>query len=188
MSTGIIIAIIIIVLLLLVIVAFAAMYNGLIKSRNFVDNAWSQIEVQLKRRYDLIPNLVETVKGYASHEKGTLENVIAARNATMNAKTPHEAAEASNMLTSTLKSLFAVAEAYPDLKANTNFQDLQKQLKDTEDKIAYARQFYNDTVTKYNNSIQTIPRNIVAKMFGFEPKELFDAGPEEVREAPKVQF
>lgn len=188
MATGTIIAIIVIVLLLLVIVAIAAMYNGLVKSRNFVENAWSQIDVQLKRRYDLIPNLVETVKGYANHEKDTLEKVIAARSAMTSANTPHEKAEASNMLTSTLKSLFAVAEGYPDLKANTNFQDLQKQLKDTEDKIAYARQFYNDTVTKYNNSIQTVPRNIIAKLFGFEKKELFDAGPEEVREAPKVQF
>lgn len=185
---GTIIAIVVVILLLAVIVAFVAMYNGLVKSRNFVDNAWSQIDVQLKRRYDLIPNLVETVKGYASHEKETLERVIAARNATMNAKSPHEMAEASNMLSSTLKSLFAVAEAYPDLKANTNFQDLQKQLKDTEDKIAYARQFYNDTVTKYNNDIQTIPRNIIAKIGGFEKRELFDAGPDEVREAPKVQF
>lgn len=188
MATGTIIAIVLIVLLLIILAAVAVMYNGLIKNRNFVDNAWSQIEVQLKRRYDLIPNLVETVKGYAGHEKETLERVIAARSATMNATTPHEMAEASNILTSTLKSLFAVAEAYPDLKANTNFQDLQKQLKDTEDKIAYARQFYNDTVTKYNNSIQTIPRNIVAKIGGFEKRELFDAGPEEVREAPKVQF
>ncbi|MDV0445362.1 Protein LemA [Methanimicrococcus sp. At1] len=188
METGTIIAIVVIVLILIILAVLAAMYNGLVKSRNFVDNAWSQIDVQLKRRYDLIPNLVETVKGYASHEKETLENVIAARNATMNATSPHAKAEASNMLTSTLKSLFAVAENYPDLKANTNFQDLQKQLKDTEDKIAYARQFYNDTVTKYNNEIQTIPRNIVAKIGGFEKKELFDAGPDEVREAPKVQF
>lgn len=188
MTIGTIIAIVVIVLLLLLIVAFAAMYNGLVKSRNFVDNAWSQIDVQLKRRYDLIPNLVETVKGYAGHERETLENVVAARSAMMSAQTPHEMAEASNILTSTLRSLFAVAEAYPDLKANTNFQDLQRQLKETEDKIAYARQFYNDTVTQYNNSIQTIPRNIVAKIAGFHVRELFDAGPEEVREAPKVQF
>ncbi|MDR0767706.1 MAG: LemA family protein [Methanosarcinales archaeon] len=188
MVIGIIIAVAVVVLLLLIVVAFVSMYNGLVKGRNFVENAWGQIEVQLKRRFDLIPNLVETVKGYATHEKGTLESVIAARTAGLNASTPHEAAEASNMLTSTLKSLFAVAEAYPDLKANTNFLDLQNQLKDTENKIAYARQFYNDTVTKYNIMIQTVPRNIVAKMFGFERKELFDAGPAEVREAPKVQF
>ncbi|MDR2944476.1 MAG: LemA family protein [Methanosarcinales archaeon] len=191
MATGIIIgitAIVLIVLLLIFLAVIAAIYNGLVKSRNFVDNAWSQIEVQLKRRYDLIPNLVETVKGYAGHEKETLEKVIAARSASMTAKTPHAAAEASNMLTSTLKSLFAVAESYPDLKANINFMDLQNQLKDTEDKIAYTRQFYNDTVTKYNTSIQTIPRNIVAKICGFEKKDLFDAGPEEVREAPQIRF
>jgi len=190
-STGTIIVIILIVLILFVLLlaaVVAMMYNGLVRSRNLVENAWSQIDVQLKRRFDLIPNLVETVKGYAGHEKETLENVIAARSAVMSAQTPHEIAETSNHLSSTLKSLFAVAESYPDLKANTNFMDLQKQLKETEDKIAYSRQFYNDTVTKYNNDIQTIPRNIIAGMLGFEKKELFDAGPEEVREAPKVQF
>ena len=191
METGtaiIIIFIALILFVLLAVVIVAAMYNGLVKSRNFVENAWSQIDVQLKRRFDLIPNLVETVKGYAGHEKETLEKVIAARSAVMNAQTPHEIAETSNHLSSTLKSLFAVAESYPDLKANTNFMDFQKQLKDTEDKIAYSRQFYNDTVTKYNNDIQTVPRNILAGAFGFEKKELFDAGPEEVRNAPKVQF
>lgn len=188
MSLGIIIAVIVVVLLLLIVGAFAAMYNGLVKSRNFVDNAWSQIDVQLKRRFDLIPNIVETVKGYASHEKETFENVTKARAAVMEAKTPHEVAEASNILTSTLKSLFAVAESYPDLKANTNFQDLQRQLKETEDKIAYARQFYNDTVTKYNNSIQTIPRNIVAKIAGFEKRELFEVTDSEERAAPQVKF
>lgn len=184
----IIIAIIAVLLILLLTVAFVAMYNGLVKSRNFVDNAWSQIDVQLKRRYDLIPNLVETVKGYATHEKETLENVTKARAAVMEAKTPHEAAAASNMLSSTLKSLFAVAENYPDLKANIGFQDLQKQLKETEDKIAYMRQFYNDTVTKYNNSIQTIPRNIVAKIAGFEKRELFEVTDAEERAVPKVKF
>ena len=184
----ILIVIIVIILILLVIVAFAAMYNGLVKSRNFVDNAWSQIDVQLKRRFDLIPNIVETVKGYASHEKETFENITKARAAVMEAKTPHEVADASNRLSSTLKSLFAVAENYPDLKANANFQDLQKQLKETEDKIAYARQFYNDTVTKYNNSIQTIPRNIVAKIAGFEKRELFEVTSAEERAAPQVKF
>ena len=184
----IIIFIVIILLLLLLLVVFAAMYNGLVKSRNFVENAWSQIEVQLKRRFDLIPNLVETVKGYAGHEKDTLEKVIAARTACMNATTPHEIAETSNRLSSTLKSLFAVAESYPDLKANTNFLDLQKQLKDTEDKIAYTRQFYNDTVTKYNNDIQTIPRNLIAGMLGFKKKDLFETDSAEERVAPQVKF
>jgi Uncharacterized conserved protein len=191
METGTAIIIVFIALILFVLllgVIVAAMYNGLVKSRNFVENAWSQIDVQLKRRFDLIPNLIETVKGYAGHEKETLERVIAARSAVMSAQSPHEIAETSNHLSSTLKSLFAVAESYPDLKANTNFQDLQKQLKDTEDKIAYARQFYNDTTTRYNIAIQTVPKNIIAGMFGFEKKELFDAGSGEVREAPKVQF
>jgi len=191
METGtafIIIVIVLILLVLLLAVILAAMYNGLVRSRNFVENAWSQIEVQLKRRFDLIPNLVEIVKGYAGHEKDTLEKVIAARTAGMNAKTPNEIAETSNMLSSTLKSLFAVIESYPDLKANTNFMDLQKQLKDTEDKIAYTRQFYNDTVTKYNTSIQTIPRNLIAGMFGFEKKELFETDSAEERAAPQVKF
>ncbi|WP_420847467.1 LemA family protein [Methanolapillus millepedarum] len=163
------------------------MYNNLVKARNFVENAWAQIDVQLKRRSDLIPNLVETVKGYAGHEKQLLENVTVARSAVMKATTPHEKAEASNMLSGTLKSLFAVAENYPQLKANENFRDLQNQLTETENKIAYTRQFYNDTVTKYNNTIQTIPTNIVAKIGGFEKKELFEAGEEE-KVVPKVSF
>jgi len=188
MVLGIIIGLITVVLILLVIVSFVVMYNGLVKSRNFVDNAWSQIDVQLKRRYDLIPNIVETVKGYAAHEKDTFENITKARAAVMDAKTPHEAAEASNMLSSTLKSLFAVAENYPDLKANANFQDLQRQLKEAEDKIAYARQFYNDTVTKYNNSIQTIPRNIIAGIAGFTKRELFEVTGAEERAVPQVKF
>ncbi|MCL2863474.1 MAG: LemA family protein [Methanimicrococcus sp.] len=188
MVLGLIIGVAFLACILLVVVLFAAMYNGLVKSRNFVDNAWSQIDVQLKRRYDLIPNIVETVKGYAAHERDTFENITKARAAVMEAKTPHEAAEASNMLSSTLKSLFAVAENYPDLKANANFQDLQRQLKETEDKIAYARQFYNDTVTKYNNMIQTIPRNIVAMIAGFKKRELFETAEAEERAAPQVRF
>jgi len=186
-TTIVIIAVVVVVLLLLAVGFFVVMYNGLVRSRNFVDNAWSQIDVQLKRRYDLIPNLVETVKGYADHEKELLENVTKARAAVMSATTVHGKAEASNMLSSTLKSLFAVSENYPALKANENFMDLQRQLKDTEDKIAYMRQFYNDTVTKYNTEIQTIPRNIVAGLFGFAKKELFEAEAE-AREVPKVKF
>ncbi|MGE4495238.1 MAG: LemA family protein [Methanosarcina sp.] len=166
---------------------FVIIYNDLIKQRNRVENAWAQIEVQLKRRYDLIPNLVETVKGYARHEKTLLENVTKARAAVMSANGVNETAEASNYLSSTLRSLFAVAENYPDLKANQNFLQLQKDLMDTENKIAYARQFYNDTVMKYNISIQTIPKNIVASLSGFGKKDLFET-PQAERETPKVEF
>ncbi|WP_410507045.1 LemA family protein [Methanosarcina hadiensis] len=166
---------------------FVIVYNDLIKQRNRVENAWAQIEVQLKRRHDLIPNLVETVKGYAKHEKDLFENVTKARAAVMSAHNVNETAEASNYLSSTLKSLFAVAENYPELKANQNFIQLQKDLMDTENKIAYSRQFYNDTVMKYNISIQTIPKNIVASLAGFNKKDLFETQPAE-REAPAVKF
>lgn len=162
-------------------------YNGLVGTRNRVKNAWGQIEVQLKRRMDLIPNLIETVKGYASHEKGVFENVTKARSALVNAGNAHEAAQADNMLTGALKSLFAVAEAYPDLKANTNFLHLQEELSGTESKIAYARQFYNDSVLDYNNQVQMFPNNVVAGMFGFKEEVFFDA-PESANEPPKVQF
>ncbi|WP_440944835.1 LemA family protein [Methanosarcina sp. T3] len=162
-------------------------YNSLIKQRNRVENAWAQIEVQLKRRYDLIPNLIETVKGYAKHEKTLFENITKARAAVMSADSVNETAEASNYLSSTLKSLLAVAENYPDLKANQNFMQLQKDLLETENKIAYSRQFYNDTVMKYNISIQTIPKNFVASLMGFQKKELFEAAQVE-REVPKVEF
>jgi LemA protein len=166
---------------------FIIIYNSLIKQRNKVENAWAQIEVQLKRRYDLIPNLLETVKGYAKHEKTLFENITKARAAVTSANNVKETAEASNYLSSTLKSLFAVAENYPDLKANQNFLQLQKDLLETEDKIAYARQFYNDTVMKYNISIQTIPTNIIASLTSFQKKELFETAQTE-REAPKVEF
>jgi LemA protein len=152
-----------------------------------VENAWAQIEVQLKRRHDLIPNIVETVKGYAKHEKTVFENVTKARAAVMSAESVKDKADASNFLSSTLKSLFAVAENYPELKANQNFLQLQQELSETEDKIAYTRQFYNDTAMKYNISIQTIPTNIVAGLMNFHKKELFEAPPTE-REAPKVTF
>ncbi|AKB75191.1 LemA protein [Methanosarcina lacustris Z-7289] len=166
---------------------FVIVYNDLIKQRNRVENSWAQIEVQLKRRYDLIPNLVETVKGYAKHEKTLFENITKARAAVMSANNVNETAEASNYLSSTLKSLFAVAENYPDLKANQNFIQLQKDLLETENKIAYARQFYNDTVMKYNISIQTIPKNIIASIMGFTKNDLFETLQTE-REAPKVEF
>jgi LemA protein len=161
---------------LAVVVVFAAIgiYNRLVTLRNRVDNAWSQIDVQLRRRYDLIPNLVETVKGYAAHERETLEAVVAARGAAMGAQTVAEHSQAENMLSGTLKSLFALAEAYPDLKANQNFLMLQEELSGTESKIAYARQFYNDSVMSYNTATQTVPSSIVAGMFGFKQREYFE--------------
>ena len=162
-------------------------YNGLVKLRNAVDGAWAQIDVQLKRRYDLIPNLVETVKGYAAHERETLEAVIAARNMAVAAKGPNDQAAADNVLTGTLKSLFALSEAYPDLKANQNFLALQEELTGTEGRIAYARQYYNDIVQRYNTKIQTFPPSIFAAMFRFTAREYFEAEPES-RGNVKVQF
>ena len=163
------------------------MYNGLVRSRLRVKEAWSGIDVQLKRRASLIPNLVETVKGYAAHERGTLEAVTSARAQLQQAGTPGQAAEANNMLTQTLRSLFAVAEAYPNLKADQNFRELQSELTDTEDKIAYARQFYNTNVLSYNTKTQTFPSVIFANMFGFQPAEFFEAE-EAAREDVKVSF
>jgi LemA protein len=182
-----IIELIILIILILVGVLFVYLYNSLVKLRNRVKNAWSQIDVQLNRRADLIPNLVETVKGYAKHEKTVFENVTQARSGLMNAKTVQETAEANNILTDTLKSLFAVAENYPDLKANENFLELQGQLEETENKIAYSRQFYNDTVLMYNNKCQTIPSNLVASLFNFQEAEFFEIE-ETKREVPKVEF
>lgn len=162
-------------------------YNRMRKISNRVDNSWSQVDVQLKRRYDLIPNLVETVKGYASHEKETLENVTRARAMGIEAKSVPEQAQAENMITQALRQLFAVAEAYPDLKASDNFMALQEELAGTEGKIAFARQFYNDTVLKYNNTIQVFPNLIVAGAFGFEPREYFEID-EGSRGPVKVEF
>ena len=182
--------IVIVAVVLLVLLVLVLSYNGLIKTRNRVDNAWSQIDVQLKRRHDLIPNLVETVKGYAAHERGTLEAVTNARANAINASssgTVAQQAEAENVLSGALKSLFAVAEAYPDLKANQNFLQLQEELTSTEDRIAYARQFYNDSVLNYNNKIQTFPRNVIANSFKFEKREFFETAPEETGPV-KVQF
>lgn len=181
------IAIVIIVIVVVLAIILIALYNNLVQLRNRVDNAWAQIDVQLQRRLDLIPNLVETVKGYAAHEKGTLQNVTEARSAVMNASTPEEKMAADNILTGTLKSLFAVSEAYPDLKANTNFQQLQAELSNTEDKISYMRQSYNDTVMIYNNAIQTFPAVLVAGMFGFVKRESFDANAA-ASAAPVVSF
>ncbi len=176
------------ILIILVIAFFIFVYNGLIVKRNRVNNAWSQIDVQLKKRADLVPNLVETVKGYAKHEKDVFENVTKARSAVMQAGgNLKEKAQAENMLTGALKSLFAVAEAYPQLKANENFKLLQEQLDGIESKIAYARQFYNDSVLEFNNSMQTFPNNVVAGMFGFTAKEFFEVE-ESARTVPKVSF
>ena len=175
MSIALIIAIVVIAIVIILVILCISMYNSLVRLRNAVDNAWSQIDVQLQRRGDLIPNLVNTVKGYAKHEKETFEKITAARSAVSNAGSPAEAMEANNSLTSTLKSLFAIAENYPELKANTNFQQLQSQLSETEDKISYMRQSYNDVVMKFNNAIQTFPGNIFAGMFHFETRNSFDA-------------
>ena len=181
------IIIILVILIIILLVAIVALYNGLVTARNKVKNAWAQIDVQLNRRADLIPNLVETVKGYAGHEKTVFEDVTAARAGLMNANGVKEINEANNQLSETLKTLFAVAENYPELKANENFKELQAQLAETEDKIAYSRQFYNDTVLMYNNKCQTFPSNIVANLFGFKEADFFEAAGE-ARSVPKVEF
>ncbi|CAN5512427.1 LemA family protein [soil metagenome] len=165
-----------------------AAYNGLIRRRNQIENAWSQIDVQLKRRLDLIPNLVETVKGYAAHERETLDAVITARNTAMQAPdTPQAQAQADNMLTGALKSIFALSEAYPDLKANQNFLQLQEELTATEGRVAYARQFYNDSVLEYNNKLQQFPTMYFARALKFERREYFEAD-EAARTVPDVSF
>ena len=164
------------------------MYNSLITLRNRCDNAWSQVDVQLRRRYDLIPNLVETVKGYAKHEREVFEKVTQARASAINAQTVKEQGQAENMLTGALKSLFAVAEAYPDLKANQNFLMLQEELAGTEGKVAYARQFYNDVVMKFNMKQQVFPSNIIANMFGFKIKDYFQIEDEIAKGPVKVSF
>jgi len=179
--------IIVIIVLVVLVLMFIGMYNSLVVLRNRVRNAWSQIDVQLKRRYDLIPNLVETVKGYAAHEKEIFERVAEARNQAINARGAADTARANNMLSDTLKTLFAVAEAYPDLKANQNFLALQEELSATENKIAFSRQFYNDTVLAYNTGIETFPRNVLAGMFNFKEEQLFQI-PESEKAAPKVSF
>jgi len=171
------------------VIAFVGIYNSLVRRKNQAEEAWADIEVQLKRRYDLIPNIVETVKGYAGHEKGLLENVTKARTAAMGAHTAGEHANAENMLTGTLKTLFAVAENYPDLKANTNFLELQRELSDTENKIQSSRRFFNSTVRDYNISLESFPSNMIAGMFGFMRKELFDLPDESPAQNPvQVKF
>ena len=175
------------VIVVLLIVWAISVYNHLVSLKMRVKNAWAQIDTQLKRRFDLIPNLVETVKGYAAHEQGTLEKVIAARNTYASATSVEDKAKANNELTSTLKSIFALGEAYPELKANENFLALQTELTGTEDKVAYSRQFYNDTVQMYNTAIMKFPNNILAGMFGYKEEPFFTIDDAE-KEPVKVQF
>ena len=179
------------IVVIAVIAALALMlvvlYNRLVTLRNRTENAWSQVDVQLRRRYDLIPNLVETVKGYASHERATFEEVTQARTRAQEARTVEQQAEAENVLTAAIGRLFAVAEAYPELRATENFQELQRQLEDTESRIAVSRQVYNDTVLTYDTARETVPTNIVAGLFRFEPRAYFELE-EPAREAPRVAF
>lgn len=184
MPTWLIVVLVIVVLLVLWVVAT---YNGLISLRNRVKDAWSQIDVQLKRRFDLIPNLVETVKGYTKHESETLENVVKARNTYLSASLPEDQMKADGELTKAISKLFALAESYPDLKANQNFTDLQKELNETENKIAISRQFYNDIVMQYNNKVEMVPSNIVASIFKFKKETFFEAAEAE-RENVQVKF
>lgn len=179
--------IILIIIVVLILIYLGLTYNSFVVLRNRVKDQWAQIDVQLKRRFDLIPNLVETVKGYASHEKDTLEAVVKARNEYLSSDTPEGKIEANNDLNKVVTKLFALAESYPELKADTNFRELQTTLTETEDKISYARQFYNDVVMKYNNKVEVFPSNIVAGMFGFKTSAYFNATEEE-RENVKVKF
>jgi LemA protein len=179
---------ILLIIIGVVFVAAIGIYNGLVVLRNRCQNAWSQVDVQLRRRYDLIPNLVETVKGYAKHEREVFERVTQARASAINATTVKDQGQAENMLSGALKSLFAVAENYPELKANQNFLMLQEELAGTESKIAFARQFYNDTVMKFNQKQQVFPSNIIANMFSFKEREYFEIGEAEAKEPIKVSF
>ena len=181
-------AIVILAVVALVAIVLVLLYNRFVRLRNRVDNAWAQIEVQLKRRWDLIPNLVETVKGYAAHERETFENVTQARTAAQQAQTPAESAQAEGLLGQMLGRLFAVAEAYPELQADENFRQLQSELAETENRIAVSRQVYNDTVLTFNNAIQTVPGVFVAGPFGFSKREFFDVEDDAQREPPQVSF
>ena len=183
MTLGIILAIVAII-----VIAFIAIYNKLVTARQRVKNGWGQIDVQLQRRFDLIPNLVDTVKGYMAHESSVLEKVTELRTTWANAKTVAEKMEISNQLSDTLKTIMAVSENYPDLKANQNFMSLQEELTNTENKISYSRQFYNDTVTRYNTMLETFPSNLVASMFHFEAEKLFEVDNPSARQNVKVDF
>jgi LemA protein len=178
----------IVALVLLVAILLVTLYNRLVRLRNRAENAWAQVDVQLRRRYDLIPNLVETVKGYASHERTTFEEVTKARTAAQQAQTVQEQAKAENILTEAIGRLFAVAEQYPELRATENFQQLQGQLEETEGKIAVSRQVYNDAVLTYDTALETVPTNIVGNMFSFKAREYFEVEEPAAREAPRVQF
>jgi LemA protein len=178
----------IIAVALLVAILLVTLYNRLVRLRNRAENAWAQVDVQLRRRYDLIPNLVETVKGYASHERTTFEEVTRARTAAQQAQTVPEQAKAENILTEAIGRLFAVAEQYPELRATENFQQLQGQLEETEGKIAVSRQVYNDAVLTYDTALETVPTNIVGNMFSFKAREYFEVEEPAAREAPRVQF
>ena len=182
-----VIAVIFGIVIIVVLIAIG-IYNSIVSLRNQVDNSWSQIDVQLRKRYDLIPNLVETVKGYAKHERETLEKVISARQMGIDAKTVKEQSKAENMITDTLKSLFALSENYPNLKADQHFSRLMEQLNGIESNIAYSRQFYNDMVMKLNTRIQTFPGNVFARMFNFTTRDYFEIGEAAAREPVKVQF
>lgn len=186
---GIVVLVVLLILIAVVAMIAVGMYNGLVRSRNQVKNAWSQVDVQLNRRHDLIPNLVETVKGYVTHERETLEAVVRARQQAVQVSGDlTDKAQAENQLSQTLRSLFAVAEAYPDLKANTNFLALQEELASTENKISFARQFYNDAVLNLNNKVEMFPTNIFAGMFGFTKEKFFEVETAEARQPVKVQF
>jgi len=179
--------IVLVAIVLVLAIAVVVVYNRLVRLRNRTENAWSQVDVQLRRRYDLIPNLVETVKGYASHERGTFDEVTQARTAAQQAQGVEAQAQAENVLTAALGRLFAVAEAYPQLRATENFQQLQGQLSEVEQNIVVARQVYNDSVLTYDNALETVPTNIVAGLFNFSPREYFETEGA-TREAPAVQF
>ena len=181
-------AILVAALLLFLVLVAIVLYNRLVRLRNRAENSWAQVDVQLRKRYDLIPNLVETVKGYASHERETFEEVTRARTAAQQATTVEQQAEAENVLTAAIGRLFAVAEAYPELRASDNFQQLQAELSDIEGKIAIARQIYNDAVLSYDNALETVPTNVMAGMFNFEPRPYFEVDETAVREAPSVRF
>lgn len=182
------IGLIILAIIIVLIVAIITIYNSLVKARIKVDNAWSQIDVQLQRRFDLIPNFVETVKGYMTHEKETFEKIAELRTSWTNANSVSEKAQLDNELSNTLKTIMAVSEGYPDLKANQNFSELSEELRNTENKISFARQFYNDSVTIYNTKLEVFPSNIIAGMFNFKSRDLFNAESDEARKNVKVDF
>lgn len=182
------IGLIILAIIVVIVIAIISMYNSLVKSRIKVNNAWSQIDVQLQRRFDLIPNFVETVKGYMTHEKETFEKITSLRTSWSDAKTVSEKASLDSELSNTLKTIMAVSENYPDLKANQNFSELSEELRNTENKISFSRQFYNDTVTMYNTKLEVFPSNIIAGMFNFKPRDLFETENDEARKNVKVDF